>query len=119
MFFPWLRGVVKDAVLGGISDAVQEIAPDGSAGGADALGLLRAKLLPALPAPAQTDAADTAPVPTEMPAAASWGLHLARRRAPRRHRPGPTDRRRPPQQEGVPAWTGQKTLADAAGLCSG
>jgi hypothetical protein len=71
MIWSYLRSKVRESILAGVSDALVEIEGNGTTGSAgetgNALTLLRAKIMPALPAPAPSP---TAP-PAEMPIAAS------------------------------------------------
>ena len=52
MLFSWLRNRVKNAFLSGIGDAIGEIENGDHPDTSTAIALLRARLQPALPAPA-------------------------------------------------------------------
>lgn len=62
MLLNWLRSAVRAAVLSGINDALQEVAPDDQAVTPDVLADLRRRLTPQLPAPdPKAEDADTRP----------------------------------------------------------
>jgi hypothetical protein len=71
MIWNYLRSKVRESILAGVSDALVEIEGNGTTGTAgetgNALTLLRAKIMPALPAPV----APATGAPAEMPIAAS------------------------------------------------
>jgi hypothetical protein len=52
MLWNFLRERVKQSVLAGVADALTELDGSADVGAADAVALLRARLSPALPAPA-------------------------------------------------------------------